>query len=151
MKKLELEFREFHCKQHQFKVGECTLAMTPPIDKDYWTFRVKLHKDQAVIAFPKFGTMGIGFAIEEDWNTNLPFRCKTEEICKHIWRNRKYEQITEYKVKRAIKILQKASEYYMKHEKPTEQNIGTLEDCKQYFERMMKFVKSKTPFKTTID
>lgn len=150
MKKLELEFREFHGGKSTFKSGNHTIMMTPMIDEDYWTFRVKLHEDQAVVAFPKFGTMGIGFAIEEDWNTNLPFQCKTVNICKHILKNKKYEQITEYQIKRAIRILQKACEYYMKHEKPTEQNIGTAEECKNYFERMMKHVKNKTPYKATI-
>lgn len=140
MKKLELEFREFHGHNSTFKAGNSTIMMTPPIDEDYWTFRVKLYDDQAVVAFPKFGTMGIGFAIEENWNTNLPFQSKTEDICEHIWENKKYDKITKYQVKRAIKILQKASEYYMKHEKPTEQNIGTFEDCKQYFERIKKHV-----------
>lgn len=82
--------------------------MTPPIDKDYWYFKVKLFKDQFVVAFPKFGTMGIGFRLEDDWNTNLPFSCDEEKIANHIWYNRKYKEIKREDVIKAIKLIQNA-------------------------------------------
>src|SRR5260370_42544999 len=65
-----------------------SLTITPPLDEDYWLFRVKLYEDQAILGFPKFSTIGIGFAQEEDWNTNLPYRCETEQIFNHIKHNR---------------------------------------------------------------
>lgn len=147
MKELELEFRDgYHGKNHTFKVGNTTVMMTPMIDEDYWVFRVKLHEDQAVIAFPKFSTMGIGFAQEEDWNTNLPYRCQTKNICAHIWENRKYEEITRPMVMKAIQMLQKASKYYMENEKPTQENFGTKEDANAYIGRLFDFIKTKEPY-----
>ena len=149
--KLELEFRDgFHGQTHSFKNGGMTLMMTPMIDEDYWVFRVKLHDDQSIVAFPKFGTMGIGFALEDDWNTNLPYQCTTKKICEHIWKNRKYEQITEEMCLKAIQMLQKASKYYMENEKPTQENFGTKEDAKMYMERMFKFVRNKDIYSGTI-
>jgi len=48
-----------------------TIMVTPDIDDEFWIFRVPLTKNQAVVAFPKFCTFGIGFQHEEeDWNTN---------------------------------------------------------------------------------
>lgn len=86
-----------------------TIMITPPIgDKDYWLFRVNLFEDQSVIAFPKFGTIGIGFAIEDAWNTNLPYSDSAESICKYIWHNRRYSAIKKKRTIRAIKMLQQA-------------------------------------------
>ena len=85
-----------------------TIMMTPPIDEDYWYFKVNLFKEQSIVAFPKFGTMGVGFQHEEDWNTNLPFTCDAKEICNHIWHNRKYEEITKDQVIKAINLIQTA-------------------------------------------
>ena len=82
------------------------LMMTPAIDADYWAYRVKLYKDQGVIGFPKFGTIGIGFIIEEDWNTNLPYTCETEEIYNHIEHNKRYSEITKELALEAIKMIQ---------------------------------------------
>lgn len=42
-KKLELERKSQEAKG---KVSD-RMMMTPPIDEDYWLFRVKLYKDQA--------------------------------------------------------------------------------------------------------
>ena len=39
-----------------------TLLLTPPIDEDYWEYRVRLSETQAIVGFPKFSTVGIGFA-----------------------------------------------------------------------------------------
>ncbi len=82
------------------------LMLTPPIDEDYWLYRVKLGADQAIVAFPKFGIIGIGFASEEDWNTNLPYRCSAEEIYDHIAHNKGDESISREDCIEAIRMIQ---------------------------------------------
>jgi hypothetical protein len=85
------------------------IITTPAIGKKgYWLYRVKVSKTQAVIGFPKFYTIGIGFQKETDWNTNLPkfytigigfqketdwntnlpFKVPTKEIFNHIKENK---------------------------------------------------------------
>lgn len=64
-----------------------TIALAPAVDEGYWSYRVKLNDRQAVLGFPKFGTIGIGFAVEDDGNTNLPYTCETIDIVSHIWHN----------------------------------------------------------------
>ena len=140
-KKIELEFRDdFYGKTHTFRNGDAVIMITPPIDEDYWTFRIKLYKDQALLAFPKFGTMGIGFAIEKDWNTNLPYCCSAENIYKHIKCNKKYKEITKKTCIEAIEILQNACDYYMNNERPEEERMGSAEEMKFYIENLMKIV-----------
>ena len=86
--------------------GGGTFIVTPPLDGDYFIARVVLHKDQAVQIFPKFMTIGCGFAIEEgSWNTNLPLAWNTDELVDHIWKNRKYEEITKEMVAEAVDLL----------------------------------------------
>lgn len=63
------------------------VMITPPISEDYWAYRVRLTDKQSIVGFPKFGTVGVGFAVEDDWNTNLPYTCGTEEIYEHIKHN----------------------------------------------------------------
>lgn len=82
-----LERRDQVDKTPVIPAGSATVLLTPKIDEDYWSYRVCLNSRQAVVAFPKFGTIGIGFAREEDWNTNLPYTCSTLEIVSHIWHN----------------------------------------------------------------
>ena len=84
------------------------LMMTPGIKPDYWMYRVTLYLGQAIVGFPKFGTVGIGFAEEEDWNTNLPYTSTAQEIADHIWHNHKYAQITRPMVEQAIALIQAA-------------------------------------------
>jgi hypothetical protein len=84
------------------------VALTPPIDEGYWTYRVRLTDTQAVIGFPKFGMVGIGFAVEEDWNTNLPSGCSTEEIYQHIECNKGDDSITRERCIEAIRMIQDA-------------------------------------------
>lgn len=85
------------------------MAMTPPIDEEYWAYRVRLTEKQAIVGFPKFSTIGIGFAQEEDWNTNLPFTCGTDEIVKHILHNKGDDAITDEEVRRAVAMVQDAA------------------------------------------
>jgi len=85
------------------------LMVTPLLDgEDYWIFKVQLTTEQALIAFPKFSTYGIGFLKEEDWNTNLPYSCETEEIYNHIRHNKGDKKITKQRCIKAIEILQNA-------------------------------------------
>ncbi len=84
--------------------------ITPPINEDYWAYRVRLSDKQAIVGFPKFGTVGIGFAVEdEDWNANLPYSSDAEEIARHIADNKGDESITDALVIAAIRLVQAAA------------------------------------------
>lgn len=104
---LVLERRETQ-EDKTVQIGQHVL-LTPEINQDYWSYRVKVSEGQAVVGFPKFGTIGIGFAVEEDWNTNLPYKCPTAEIRRHIWHNRGDDRITKEVVARAIRMIQQAA------------------------------------------
>ena len=99
---------------------------TPDIDEDYWIMRVKLYhdkkldKDQSIVAFPKFGMIGIGFAIESDWNTNLPYQTDTERLYNWIKRNKKYRAITKQTCLEGLKMLQEACKKYDEDRKAKE-------------------------------
>jgi hypothetical protein len=82
--------------------------MTPNIGEDYWSHRVCVAEGQAIIAFPKFMTIGIGFAVETDWNTNLPWTCEAQQIFDHIAHNKGYDGIADEDCLRAIQMLQEA-------------------------------------------
>jgi hypothetical protein len=103
---MELETNSKPLVNHQPLPG---VSFAPIVTPDYWLFRVKLSETQAVLAFPKFGIVGIGFAVEkEDWNTNLPFNCPTREIYRHIEKNKGDPAITEDDCLKAIRMLQEA-------------------------------------------
>jgi hypothetical protein len=90
-------------------IGGGRILMTPPISEDYWSYRVLLTDKQAVVGFPKFGTIGVGFAVEDDdWNTNLPFTSSAEEIFDHIKRNKGNDAIPDEYVLAAIRMIQEA-------------------------------------------
>lgn len=85
--------------------GAVAIMMTPAIGEDFWLARVKVSERQAVVCFPKFGTIGIGFQHEDsDWNTNLPYTCDTTEIYEHIKVNRRGAKRD--KCIAAIKVIQ---------------------------------------------
>ncbi|OPC84175.1 hypothetical protein B4N89_27510 [Embleya scabrispora] len=86
------------------------MALTPHVREDYWMFRVRLTAEQAVVAFPKFRTVGIGFAVETDWNTNLPYTCDAVKIYEHIAHNVGDDSITREDCVAAIRLLQDAIE-----------------------------------------
>jgi hypothetical protein len=90
-------------------LGGGLIVMTPPINEDYWAYRVRLSDGQAIVGFPKFSTIGVGFAVEEDWNTNFPYTCETEEIFQHIKHNKGDESIEDDDVRAAIKLVQDAA------------------------------------------
>jgi len=96
---------------------EGAILITPPLDADYWLFRVTLTDQQAVVAFPKFGVIGIGFQHEEDWNTNLPSNCEAGEIADHIWHNRGDDTISREALVEAIELLRRAAEDYARQRK----------------------------------
>jgi len=83
------------------------ILITPPIGEDYWLYKVQLTKDQAVIGFPKFGVIGIGFLVEKgSWNTNLPSNCDAETIYNHIKCNKGNTNIKKQDCIKAIKLIQ---------------------------------------------
>lgn len=85
------------------------ISITPNIAPDFWHWRVRLTEKQALLAFPKFGSIGCGFAVEEDWNSNLPVDCSTEEIYKHIRHNKGDKRISKADCYRAIDMLRNAA------------------------------------------
>jgi hypothetical protein len=85
---------------------------SPPLNEDYWIFRVMLHKDQAVVGFPKYSGIGIGFAQEEHYNVNLPYRCNAAMVYDHIEENKRYDEITKEQCIQAIHLIQEAAERY---------------------------------------
>ena len=86
------------------------IMMTPIVNPDYWSYRVKLSDKQAVLGFPKFTTIGIGFADEtNDWNVNLSYVRDTETIFQHIRENKGDESISNDDVRAAIALIQAAA------------------------------------------
>jgi len=84
----------------------------PNKSEDYWHFRVQVHEDQWIEAFPKFMQIGIGFAKEDDENTNLPSSCSTAEIFQHIKVNKRYASIPDAVCLKAIRMLKKAAKEF---------------------------------------
>lgn len=82
------------------------VTFTPRIGEDYWLARVRLHGKQAIQCFPKFFTIGCGFALESDWNTNLPLSTDAKQIFDHISHNKKFRKIDDADCVRAIELLQ---------------------------------------------
>jgi hypothetical protein len=98
---------EINSKQLVHQDPHPNIMITPALDEDFWLMRVPVSENQAIICFPKFGTIGIGFQIEkEDWNTNLPYSCDAEEIFEHIKENKGYNSISDKNCIDAIKMLQ---------------------------------------------
>lgn len=84
------------------------ILFTPPISEDYWAYRVRVGPGQAIVGFPKFHTVGIGFAVETDWNTNLPYTCDAEKIYNHIAHNKGNDTISREDCILAIQMIQAA-------------------------------------------
>lgn len=85
------------------------MSATPPITEDYWEYRVRLSEMQAIVGFPKFGTIGIGFAKETDWNTNLPFNMPAGDIFRHIKHNKGSAEIKVADCLTAIEMIRSAA------------------------------------------
>lgn len=108
--KLVLEMKDQNVTEPKpINMGGVSILMTPPIDEEYWLFRVMLSKSQAIVGFPKFMTIGIGFAKEKDWNTNLPYTCNTLEIYDHIKHNKGTGNIKMEDCIQAIRMIQQAA------------------------------------------
>jgi hypothetical protein len=101
-------------------IGDVPVMVPPNINEDYWQFRVHLQHDQYIVAFPKFFQIGIGFAQEDSWNTNLPATYKAEQIFDWIKKNKYYASIPDELCIEAIKLVQKVSKEYMKAQKEAE-------------------------------
>lgn len=84
------------------------VMVSPNVSEDYWAYRVRLTRQQSVVAFPKYSTIGIGMAKEVDWNSNLPWTCKASKIWKHIRHNKRNKCITDKIGIKAIRMIQKA-------------------------------------------
>ena len=92
------------------KAGGVEVAFTPPIGENYWCYRVRLSDKQAVVGFPKFNTIGVGFAVEKaDWNTNLPYHVPVEKLFQHIKHNKGSRKIKDADVRTAIAMIQAAA------------------------------------------
>lgn len=94
--------------------------MTPSAigEDDYWAFRVKVSKDQAIISFPKFSTLGVGFLREkESWNTNLPCQSGFERIWEHIKKNKGDPAILDMDCLLALKMVCEASVKFLEKER----------------------------------
>jgi hypothetical protein len=86
------------------------LALSPRLGENYWVYRVRVGGGQAILGFPKFRTIAVGFAIEDyDHNTNLPFRCSTAVIWEHIRHNRGPATATVEEMKAAIELICEAA------------------------------------------
>lgn len=103
---LKLEARIQPDETPVLKANGNTLMITPAIGEDYWLARVAVSDKQAIIAFPKFFTIGIGFQHEEDWNTNLPYSSSAEKIYSHIAHNKGDDNIPDERCVEAIRMLQ---------------------------------------------
>jgi hypothetical protein len=96
-----------------FEDGNNLLMVTPPVgDMDYWLFKVMVSDKQSIIGFPKFMQIGIGFQLEEDWNSNLPSTSSAEEIFNHISHNKGDDAIPDERCIEAIKLIQEAAATY---------------------------------------
>lgn len=85
---------------------EPVAMFTPPIDADYWTYRVIVGEGQAVLGFPKFGTLGIGFAVEKyDWNRNLPATSGVDRVTEWILPNKGDDHIPDEWVRQAVALI----------------------------------------------
>jgi hypothetical protein len=122
---LEINPELLEGNENNFQIGNVKFIVTPPIDEDYWQFRVKVHDDQAIVGFPKIMTTGIGFAKEDEWNLNLPYKnSKAEEIFEWIKKNKRYASIPDELCIKAIKMIQKAAKEMEKVEREMENVIA---------------------------
>lgn len=99
---------EIQVQADKTAVAGPVMMMMTPINEDYWAYRVRLSETQAIVAFPKFMTVGVGFAQEEDRDTNLPYTCGTEEIYAHIEHNKGDDEISRDDCLAAIRMVQDA-------------------------------------------
>lgn len=76
-----------------------------------WLFRVDVGGGQAVIGFPKYTTIGVGFEQEpESGNTNLPYTTPAKALLNHSWCNRGGMTATPEEALRAFELVQEAAQ-----------------------------------------
>ena len=114
---LQVEVNAKQWIERDILVGRTHVLMTPPIDADYWLVRVPVTATQAIVGFPKFGTIGVGFQHEADWNANLPYSCEAVQIWEHIRHNKNDKRITRKRGVAAIELLQQTLRE-LRHEQP---------------------------------
>ena len=87
------------------KAAEMPVVFKDLNDDDPMIF-VRVTKKQQIVAFPKFGTWGIGFGNVDDANTNLPWETEAAKILDHI-RSSSSVPIDAAECLEAIELLQK--------------------------------------------
>jgi len=102
---LILEIKNQEDRTLSLSSGNQVIIATPDLNENYWSYRVRLSDNQAVLGFPKMATIGIGFEKEEDWNTNLPWWAPSDKILKHIIVNKGDSSIENKDVLTAIKMI----------------------------------------------
>lgn len=105
--KLQLEINSRAINDKSRALEGSGVMITPPIDENFWLMRVKVSEEQAIVGFPKFGVIGIGFQHETDWNTNLPSGQCAFKIYEHIKRNKGDAKIPKLRCIEAIALIQK--------------------------------------------
>ena len=121
---LEVNSKFIDGEKYHFKVGGALVVTTPlELDEDYWQFRVKVSDEQAIIGFPKMFTIGIGFAKEDDWNTNLPYMTHTKSLWEWIKKNKGYASIPDKRCIEAIKMVQQAATDFFDAEREADELI----------------------------
>ena len=124
--KLELEInrRQFIEKTYTFKGFRSMI--TPKelwTDQDnFWIFRVKVSNNQAIVGFPKFSVIGIGFQKETDWNTNLPSDIEATRIFSHIKANKGDDNIPDELCIEAIQMIKNAVKEYKNNNNSNKNN-----------------------------
>jgi len=139
---LEINPKFIEGDENNFKLGNIKFMVTPPLDKDYWQFRVRVHDDQEIAGFPKFSQIGIGFAKEDEWNTNLPSSCSAKKIFEHIKVNKRYASIPDELCIAAIKLIQKAVKQMNKAEREAK-NMTILSVVPELFDDKGKEITQK--------
>ena len=109
VERLVLERKGQPNKTRVLDTASARLLMSPPLGEDYWLYRVRLSDRQAIVGFPKYTTIGVGFAVEDDWNTNLPYRQPAEDIYDHIKHNKGDDGIADADCLAAIRPVQEAA------------------------------------------
>lgn len=106
--KLELQINGRALRDQSRALEPHGILITPPICESFWLYRVAVSNKQAIVGFPKFGTIGVGFQVEEDWNTNLPATCDAKRIYNHIACNKGDDAIPRERCIEAIRMIQAA-------------------------------------------
>jgi hypothetical protein len=107
--KLELQINKQALNEKHRNLENFGIMVTPPINEDFWLLRVPVSENQAIVGFPKFGVIGIGFQVERnDWNVNLPSGVDAIELYNHIKKNKGDPKISKLICLEAILMIQNA-------------------------------------------